>query len=113
MKLTDIIALAKQGYTPADIKELLTLATEEETQTETESEASEKVKGPVIEPEPEEPAEGPQGGAETETEESDRIKELESKVKDLQESNTRRARPEEPKRKSDEEILADMARRFM
>ena len=71
MKLTDIIALAKQGYTPADIKELLTLATEE-TQTETESEASEKAKGPVIEPEPEEPAEGPQGGADPETEERPR-----------------------------------------
>ena len=112
MKLTDIIALAKQGYTPADIKELLTLATEE-TQTETESEASEKAKGPVIEPEPEEPAEGPQGGAEPETGESVKIKELQSKVQDLQESAARRARPEEPKRESDEQILADMARRFM
>ena len=112
MKLTDIIALAKQGYTPADIKELLTLATEE-TQTETESEASEKAKGPVKEPEPEEPSEGPQGGADPETEESVKIKELQSKVQDLQESAARRARPEEPKRESDEQILADMARRVM
>lgn len=31
MKLTDIIALAKQGYKPADIKELLTMADQEPT----------------------------------------------------------------------------------
>ena len=112
MKLTDIIALAKQGYTPADIKELLTLATEE-TQTETEGEASEEEKAPAREPAAEEPAEGPQGGAEPETQESAKIKELQSKVQDLQESAARRARPEEPKKQTDAEILADMARRFM
>lgn len=32
MKLTDIIALAKQGYKPADIKELLTMADPEPAQ---------------------------------------------------------------------------------
>ena len=112
MKFSDILALAKQGYSPQDIKDLLALATED-TQTGTEGEAAEPEKAPATEPEADEPAAEPQGGADPETEESDRIKELESKVKDLQESNTRRARPEEPKRESDEQILADMARRFM
>jgi len=113
MKFSDILALAKQGYTPKDIKDLLAIPTEEDTQTGTEGDAAEPEKAPATEPEADEPAAEPQGGAEPETEESDRIKELESKVKDLQESNTRRARPEVPKGKSDEEILADMARRFM
>ena len=112
MKFSDILALAKQGYTPQDIKDLLAMTTED-TQTGTEGEAAEPEKAPAKEPEADEPAAEPQGGADPETEESDRIKELETKVKDLQESNTRRARPEEPKGKSDEEILADMARRFM
>lgn len=35
MKLEDIIALAKQGYKPSDIKELVALATPEQTQTDT------------------------------------------------------------------------------
>ena len=112
MKFSDILALAKQGYSPQDIKDLLALSTED-TQTGTEGEAAEPEKAPATEPEADEPAAEPQGGADPETEESDRIKELETKVKDLQESNTRRARPEEPKRESDEQILADMARRFM
>lgn len=112
MKFSDILALAKQGYTPQDIKDLLALASED-TQTETDGEAAEPEKVPDNDPEADEPAAEPQGGADPETEESDRIKELETKVKDLQESNTRRARPEEPKRESDEQILADMARRFM
>lgn len=33
MKLTDIIALAKEGYTPSDIKELLALAEDHGTST--------------------------------------------------------------------------------
>lgn len=37
MKLTDIIALAKNGYTPADIRELLTLANEEQDTTPTDN----------------------------------------------------------------------------
>lgn len=112
MKFSDILALAKQGYTPQDIKDLLALSTED-TQTGTEGETAEPEKAPAKESEAEEPAAEPQSGAEPDTEESDRIKELENKVKVLQESNTRRARPEETKRKTDEEILADMARRFM
>lgn len=112
MKFSDILALAKQGYTPQDIKDLLALSAED-TQTETEGDAAEQANAPDNEPEAEEPAAEPQGGADPDTQESDRIKELESKVKDLQESNTRRARPEETKGKTDEEILADMARRFM
>lgn len=36
MNLNDIIALAKQGYKPADIKELIEMAAEVPTQTDTE-----------------------------------------------------------------------------
>ena len=50
MKLTDIIELAKQGYKPADIRELLKIETETEPQPQ---------QDPEPEPEPEQPAEDP------------------------------------------------------
>ena len=40
MKLTDIIELAKQGYKPADIRELLKIETETEPKTEPETETA-------------------------------------------------------------------------
>lgn len=52
MKLTDIIALAKQGYKPADIKELITLAEDDvETEPETLPEDDPKTQ-PETEPTP-------------------------------------------------------------
>lgn len=65
MKLTDIIALAKQGYKPNDIKELLTLAEPTEKTANDEPETPEKEEPiedkeqekeePVKEPENKEP----------------------------------------------------------
>ena len=51
MKLTDIIELAKQGYKPADIRELLKIETETEPQPQ---------QDPEPQPEPEQPAEDPE-----------------------------------------------------
>lgn len=42
MNLTDIIALAKSGYSVADVKELMELGTKAETTTETENEQVEE-----------------------------------------------------------------------
>ena len=36
MKFTDILSLAKQGYTPQDIKDLLALSTDQDTDKEAE-----------------------------------------------------------------------------
>ena len=40
MNITDIIALAKQGYKPGDIKELITLAESQTTETVTDTTAT-------------------------------------------------------------------------
>ena len=53
MKFSDLISLAKQGYTPADIKELLALA-EDNPKGEKPAETSQKDEQ---QPEPEKPAE--------------------------------------------------------
>lgn len=111
MKLTDIIALAKQGYTPGDIRELLAIA--EETSEKPEENAPEPEPAPAAEPAAEEPAAEVQRTAQTEGRTDEKITELENKIKGLQAENTRRPRPEDPPKKSDEEILKDMARRFM
>ena len=52
MKLTDIIELAKQGYKPSDIRELLKIGTETEPQQDPEPEPEPEAQ-PDPEPEPE------------------------------------------------------------
>lgn len=111
MKLADIIALAKQGYTPADIRDLLSIA--EETSEKPEESAPDPEPAQAEEPAAEEPAAEAQRAAQTEGRTDEKISELENKIKGLQAENTRRPRPEDPPKKSDEEILKDMARRFM
>lgn len=67
MKLADIIALAKQGYKPGDIKELLTLAEPETTQTQDpENGGSEPDGDPAADNDPE-----PEPAAETADEPAD------------------------------------------
>lgn len=111
VKIADIIDLAKQGYKPADIKELSTIA--EETSGKPEENAPDPGPAQAVEPAAEEPAAEGQRPAQTEDRTDEKISELENKIKGLQAENTRRPRPEEPQKKSDEEILKDMARRFM
>ena len=107
VKIADIIDLAKQGYKPADIRELSSIA--EETSEKPKESAPGPEPAQAVEPAAEEPAAEVQRTAQTE----DRTGELENKIKGLQAENTRRPRPEEPQKKSDEDILKDMARRFM
>lgn len=112
MKFTDILELAKKGYTPADIRELMALKTEE-TQTESVEVSAEVKKEQPEETVAEESAvagEKPEKEADNESE----IIKLKKEIEALQMANTRRERPEPEKTgKSDSEILADMARRFM
>lgn len=116
MKLSDIIALAKQGYTPNDIRELVKLADEvkEETTPEGSPEGPpEPEPEPASEPVPETPSGAAQSAGPDEDKQDDKIKTLENKIAALQANNTRRPRPEEKPQKTDAEILEDMARRFM
>lgn len=111
MKLDDIIALAKQGYKPGDIKELLGMAEENKT----------------AEPEtlPEEPAQQveatPEGQPPVDTVEQaqtentavleDRIKELEGKLQQAQQANLD-ASTAPKKEETAADILADYLQKF-
>lgn len=113
MKFTDIIALAKMGYSPQDIREFRAWETKEETHAETAEDSPEDVKDVPTEARTEEHA-GKREMPESKTEDAgEEIKKLKEEIRRLQAENTRRARPEPEKRKSDTEIIEDMARRFM
>lgn len=114
MNLTDIIALAKQGYTPADIRELLKLSTEEKTPAASGEASTEKEPEPAAEPETKStPTEEAEKAEDTTDDKDEKIKELQDQLKKAQDANTRQKRPEDTPQKTDAEILKDMARRFM
>ena len=88
----DIVALAKQGYKPADIKELMSMDIPDET-TPAPVQTPEKVNPPEPTPEPtptpndtETPAKATGQPVESE-EDKARIAELEKQIKDLQSAN--------------------------
>lgn len=116
MKFSDILALAKQGYTPSDIRDLMALQTDEnnqqeQTHTEPSSEDQESHIDVVPNNEPQEVDKMSGNGVDATAE---KIQALEAEIKRLHEENKRIARPaiEKPE-KSNQEILNDLARKFM
>ena len=102
MKLDDIIALAKQGYKPSDVKELIELSKDEpedepvdELEDETEDEPEDE-----LEDEPED-------------EKQKEIDELKEQIKKLQEENARKDNSNNNYLKSDDEKLVDLFRDFI
>lgn len=117
LNLTDIVALAKQGYKPNDIKELIELTKEAPAQAETEVQ-------PTTEEAPAEnkPTEDNQkDGAASEQldykEEVEKLKaqlqETENKLSKLQKENVRRNADTDENKKSDAEAFADVMKSFM
>lgn len=103
MKFTDILELAKKGYTPKDIKELLAIPVPEE-------EAPKQDPEPVEEPAPEEkPVEGQDPA---ESEDNPEMEALKKQVADLQAQLARQARPE-PEKRDPEKELQKIALKFM
>ena len=119
----DIIDLAKAGYKPADVKELLQLANEQKP-------VSEEV--PVIVPKEETQPEakkdaGAVSEAQTEKQEDETLKNLQNQIEDLkkqsdekdklikqiQKENASRNIKTEAQEKSENDVLADIARSFM
>lgn len=120
MNLSDIIALAKQGYKPADIRELIALGNEQE----------QKQKQPDPQPDPDpitppEPAAEPAPEQETATAErppekaagaadknipDPQVEDLKRQIAELQAANARRGQPEQ---KTNAEILEEMAKGFI
>lgn len=101
IKFSDIIALAKSGYSVADVKELMQLS-------ETPSNDAPEAQQDEEEPAAEAPAE--------ETEEEPNYKKLyeeeAEKVRKMQRENINK-NAQQTKEKTDQEILMDMARDFM
>lgn len=122
MNLSDIIALAKQGYKPADIRELISLGNEQEQRQKQPDPQPDPE--PIPQPEPAaEPAPEPGTGAaerppEPAAEPADKntpdpqIEDLKRQIAELQAANARRGQPDDGQ-KSNEEILAEMAKGFV
>ena len=115
MKLEDIIALAKAGYKPSDIKELVKLAEEPEEPNESEDpNESKESKDPNESKEPKEskdPKESKEPKESNEPDERDKqIEELQEQIKKLQDSKSREDISGD---KHDKESLVDIFRDFI
>lgn len=115
MKFDDIIALAKAGYKPNEVKELLAMATEPEPTLEPDQE-------PTQEHEPEQPKEEKSEEVQTTIdtdykklyEESQKaLDKANESLKKAQAMNNRKDVSNDGNKKSDAEIVNDWARSFM
>ena len=120
MNLSDIIALAKQGYKPSDIRELIALGNEQEKKQPDPQPDPEPTTPPepAAEPAPEQGAETTERRPEAVAESADidkkdpQIEDLKRQIAELQAANARRGQPDKGQ-KSNEEILAEMAKGFV
>ena len=108
MKFSDILALAKNGYSPKDIKDLLALADPEEQEPEPEPQPEPEPK-PKQEPEKQEPE--PKQKQEPDDKDA-KIIDLEKKIAELQKLNTTKDLSDK-KPKSDDDIFNELMREFM
>lgn len=111
MKLEDIIALAKQGYKPSDIKELISLAAENPDESKGTDSSDEPEQG-----EPED--EKPEGTAGTDADPDDidykkLYEDSQNRIKELQAKNANKDLSGAASEKSEQEILNDIVRDFM
>lgn len=110
MKFDDIIALAKQGYKPADIKELLSLSTEPEpAQPEPEPAQPEPEQ---VQPEPERTQTGTDNSQEIEALRA-QLAQTQAALKTAQQANTRQNLQDETKAQETINNINDWARSFM
>ena len=115
--LSDIVALAKQGYTVSDVKELISLASSTETEPK-EEENDQDEKTQQHEAGKEQPEEAVQKSTDDSSkvtaidEYKKKIEDLENKLSRLQEENVHKDNSQH-KEKSDDEIMNDITRAFM
>lgn len=115
MKFSDILALAKQGYSPKDIKDLMALSDPDEPEQKQEPEPEkqepeqEKQEPEKQEPEPEQKQ--PEQKQEPDDKDA-KIIDLEKKIAELQKLNTTKDLSDK-KPKSDDDIFKELMREFM
>ena len=110
MKLTDIIELAKQGYKPADIRELLKIETETEPQPQQDPEPQPEQS--AEDPEPEQSAEDPEPEQSAEDPEPD-YKTLYEEEKAKRQAAARKQEVAKDDTKSVEDTLLDIAKMYI
>lgn len=117
LNLNDIIALAKQGYKPSDIKELIELSqTEEQTQPapeQSQTEPEQPTADNVPETAPTEETQKEGNSSAPEVDYKKKVEELEAKLSALQKQNTKQNADKSENKKSDAEMFADTMRSFM
>ena len=118
LNLTDIVALAKQGYKPNDIKELIELTKEAPAEAEpeqqpiTEEAKAEDKSDEVIQKD--DAASSAQLDYKEEVEKlKAQLQETENKLSKLQKENVRRNADTDDNKKSDAEAFADVMKSFM
>lgn len=120
MKFSDILALAKNGYSPKDIKDLMALADPDEPDQKQEPEDKQE---PEQKQEPEDKQEPDQKQEPEQKQEPDqkqeqpedkdaKIIDLEKKIAELQKLNTTKDLSDK-KPKSDDDIFKELMREFM
>ena len=115
MKFTDIIELAKQGYKPSDIKELIELSKEEPKEEPKEAQTPAKEQ---IEEQPEEKREEvkekePETPSDDSLDYKKKIEELEATISKLQKENTRKNIADSDDQRSSVDVFNDAMRNFM
>ena len=118
LNLTDIVALAKQGYKPNDIKELIELTKEAPAEAETEVQPTTEEAPAENKPTEENQKDGEASNGQLDyKEEVEKLKaqlqETENKLSKLQKENTRRNADTDEDKKSDAEAFADVMKSFM
>ena len=101
LSIKDIVDLAKAGYKPSDVKELITL-------TQTEMPVAETVTETVAETVTETVADTGTGQSPEQMEN----KKLKEQIAEMQLANTRKGLPM-PERRSDEDVISDFVKSFM
>ena len=123
LKLEDIVALAKQGYKPADVKELIELSKSAETSDSSGSEELQETKEELQKPEEdlkkpeanEKPIQGTIAAEASNDKVVDykkKVEELEAKISELQKANTTK-NIADTDTKSDSDVVADLMKSFM
>lgn len=111
LNIKDIVDLAKAGYKPADVKELIAMTQAQVTDPVTEPEpaqVTEPLAEPVTEPVIEQVTE-PEPEPNPEQIENQKLKE---QIAEMQLANTRKGLPM-PERRSDEDVISDFVKSFM
>ena len=118
IRIADIVALAKQGYKPSDIKELLSFVSSEDgAPKEDKNIQGEKTEEPETgkeqpEKEQQKPTEEPQKVVAID-EYKKKVEELEKELENLKKENTKKDVSGNASQKSDEDILNDITRSYM